>query len=97
MMRLTAAMNFDGTAATAAPTGFKDAAYNTVLENGSTSSLFAAKKSTPKMGLATAARRKEQKNVLAPKHNFFVTFPHEAIPLPSAPLNGGPLAGKLDL
>jgi len=81
----------------AAPTGLRVSALITVLEKGSTRSLCAAKKSTPRIGLVTAARIKVHKNEAAPKTNLFDTFPQEAMPLPSAPTRAGPDDASPDL
>jgi len=89
-MWLIAAANRDGTAEIAAPNGLNVLAHNTDLVEGSTSSLWAAKKSMPKMGLDTAAKMKEHKKEFKPKANLFVTRPQEAMVLPSAPTSGGP-------
>ncbi len=59
-------------------------------ENGSTSRRFAARKSTPKIGLETAARMKEQMKVRRPKDNIFLIDPQEGMERPSVPVSGGP-------
>jgi hypothetical protein len=62
----------------------------TCRENESTSRGFAARKSTPKIGLETAARMKEQMKVRRPKDNVFFIDPQEGMERPSAPVSGGP-------
>jgi hypothetical protein len=57
---------------------------------GSTSSLWADKKSKPRMGLYMAARKKVTKNVRSPNDRRRRMVPHVGIDLPSAPESCGP-------
>ena len=73
------------------PTGRRDTASSMLWEAESTRRLWAAKKSAPKMGLATAARTKGSSGkTLPPKQSAILTTPQEAIPIPSAPTRAGP-------
>ncbi len=96
-MWLMEAAKWDGKAATAAPIGRRDEADRTQREKGSTNNLWAARKSTPRMGLETAAKMKEQRKTDEPKQRRFVTEPQDGIGLPSAPARAGPEGGAEDL
>jgi hypothetical protein len=80
--------------------GRSDAAVMTRRAAASTRSLCWAKKSTPRMGLATAARMKLQEKWQPPKHNFSTHRPQDIIALSSGPdkklsaADGGPQCGK---
>jgi hypothetical protein len=79
------------------PTGFREDANKTALENGSTNRRWEDRKSIPKIGLDTAARMNETMNVWRPKVSFLVTFPHAEMGLPSAPDKSGPEVAAEDL
>ena len=75
--------------------GQSESASNTCLEEGSTRSLFEARKSIPKMGLETAARMKLHRNVRRPKVRVFLTVPQEGMDFPSAPVSEVPEEGAV--
>jgi hypothetical protein len=77
--------------------GQSESASKTCLEEGSTKSLLAARKSIPKMGLETAARMKLHRNVRRPKVSVFLTVPQEGMDFPSAPMRGVPEEGALEV
>jgi hypothetical protein len=72
--------------------GFRVLESSTWQPTGSTSSSWANKKSKPRMGLYTAARKKVTKNVRSPNERQQRMVPHVGIDLPSAPESCG-LAG----
>jgi hypothetical protein len=77
--------------------GQSESASKTCLEEGSTKSLFEAKKSIPKMGLETAARMKLHRNMRRPKVRVFFTVPQEGMDFPSAPMSGVPEDGAREV
>jgi hypothetical protein len=83
--------------AAGADRGQSESASNTCLEDGSTKSLLAAKKSIPRMGLETAARMKLHRNVRRPKVRVFLTVPQEGMDFPSAPMSGVPEEGAREV
>jgi hypothetical protein len=70
--------------------GFRVFESSTWRPTGSTSSPWADKKSKPRMGLRTAARKKVTKNVRSPNERRRRMVPHVGIELPSAPDSCGP-------
>ncbi len=69
-------------------------AHNPHFLNGSTNNLLVARKSTPRIGLATAASINNTINEDAPKKtSFLVTLPQEAMLLPSVATRAGPEGG----
>ncbi len=52
-----------------------------------------ARKSTPRIGLETAAKMKVQRKARAPKFNVLLMDPNDEIDFPSAPERGGPVEG----
>lgn len=79
---------------TVSPMGRSVLASKTLLVAESTRRRYFAKKSDPRMGLATAARTKGTSGkVLPPKQTVLCTKPQEEIPLPSAPAKAGPAEG----
>ncbi len=73
--------------------GSRDVASKTWPKCGSTRRRLADRKSTPRIGLETAARMKVQRKVRTPKFNVFLTEPQDEIDFPSAPERGGPVEG----
>jgi hypothetical protein len=84
-------------AETVQPTGFREDANKTALENGSTNRRCEDRKSIPRIGLETAARINETMKVWRPKVSFLVTLPHAEMGLPSAPDKSGPEVAAVDL
>ena len=76
--------------------GFRVFESSTWRPTGSTSSPWADKKSRPRMGLYTAARKKVTKNVRSPNERRRRTVPHVGIDLPSAPESCGPVGGVFE-
>jgi hypothetical protein len=70
--------------------GFRVFESSTWRPTGSTSSPWADKKSKPRMGLRTAARKKVTKNVRSPNERRRRMVPHVGIVPPSAPQSWGP-------
>jgi hypothetical protein len=80
---------------TVSPMGSSVLASKTLLVAESTRRRCFAKKSEPKIGLATAARTKGTSGKdLPPKQTVLSTIPHEEIPLPSAPAKAGSAEGN---
>jgi hypothetical protein len=70
--------------------GFRVFESSTWRPTGSTSSPWADKKSRPRMGLRTAARKNVTKNVRSPNERRRRMVPHVGIVPPSAPQSWGP-------
>jgi hypothetical protein len=76
--------------------GFRVFESSTWRPTGSTSSLWADKKSKPRMGLRTAARKNVTKNVRSPNERRRRMVLHVGIDLPSAPESCGPAGCALE-
>ena len=76
--------------------GFRVFESSTWRPTGSTSSPWADKKSRPRMGLRTAARKNVTKNVRSPNERRRRMVPHVGIDLPSAPESCGPAGCALE-
>jgi hypothetical protein len=76
--------------------GFRVFESSTWRPTGSTSSPWADKKSRPRMGLRTAARKNVTKNVRSPNERRRRMVPHVGIDLPSAPESCGPVGGVFE-
>ena len=70
--------------------GFRVFESSTWRPTGSTSSPWADKKSKPRMGLETAARKNDTKNVRSPNERRRRMVPHVGIVPPLAPQSWGP-------
>ena len=75
---------------------FQSFESSTWRPTGSTSSPWADKKSRPRMGLRTAARKNVTKNVRSPNERRRRMVPHVGIDLPSAPESCGPVGGVFE-
>jgi hypothetical protein len=58
---------------------------------------LAEKKSTPKIGFATAARMNVHKKVRMPNVKDFLTLPQDGMDFPSAPASGIPEEGEREV
>ncbi len=76
--------------------GSRVAASKTWPKWGSTKRWLAGKKSTPSIGLETAARMNVQRNMPTLKFSVSLTDPHDGIGLRFALDNGGPEEGFCD-